>query len=349
MTTSTSQAPILALAITHAGRTLDLALPSSSPLAEVVERLANEFELSPTSLKLLVKGKKVALVDEERSVGEALSEALGDQAVAAATTASEGTAGPSTVKPIKALLVGTKRTSLEALQATDALREKKHAAFLHHQSRSSLSRPSSSRAGVHTFDSAGEADPDRYRFYHLEPFPETVPMLEKRKAMLDRLASDPAVKDVMKKHKFAVGVLTELHPLLQPTLLGLNTNAGQKISLRLLTDALDGCRLYLDVRRVLLHELAHNCFGDHDNNFRALNSQLNKEVSAFESSPHFEPWDPAAASSSRRDEQAHKLNEEEAERVWDKLRFGLEDEVEEKRDRMGRAAEERFRRAREGR
>lgn len=55
---------------------------------------------------------------------------------------------------------------------------------------------------------------------------------------------------------------TELHPILQPELLGLNTNAGEKVSLRLLTDDLEGTRNYNDVRRVLLHELSHNRFGD---------------------------------------------------------------------------------------
>lgn len=34
--------------------------------------------------------------------------------------------------------------------------------------------------------------------------------------------------------------------------------------------------------------------------------------------------------------------------MWDRLAFGLEDEVELRRERAGRAAEERMRRAREG-
>jgi hypothetical protein len=33
---------------------------------------------------------------------------------------------------------------------------------------------------------------------------------------------------------------------------------------------------------VLLHELTHNRFGDHDEQFKTLNSLLNKEVKAFE-------------------------------------------------------------------
>ncbi len=79
----------------------------------------------------------------------------------------------------------------------------------------------------------------------------------------------------------------ELHPVLHTNhstgekLLGLNTNAGEKVSLRLLTDDLDGLRSYNDVRRFLLHVLTHNVFGGHGNDFKEFNSQLNKEVAAF--------------------------------------------------------------------
>ncbi|GAA6007915.1 hypothetical protein JCM10207_004922 [Rhodosporidiobolus poonsookiae] len=336
----------LTLSITHAGRTLDLVLPLSSPLGSLSESLSTHYNLSPASLKLLVKGKKLTLDPPPNQPEQTVEAALRDVAGEAAVAAASGEGGAR--KPIKALLVGTKRSELEALHAAEALRAKKHAAFLFHQAHPAARLSSSSRAGVHTLSGDGSDDPARYRFYELQPFPASVPQLDKRKAMLERLAADPAVLDVMRRHKFAVGVLTELHPLLQPTLLGLNTNAGEKVSLRLLTDSLDGCRAYSDVRRVLLHELAHNKWGPHDNNFKELNSLLNKEVAAFESTPYFEPWDPAALSASD-DTHAHRLNEEQAERVWDKLRFGLEDEVEERRERAGRAAEERARRLREGR
>jgi hypothetical protein len=77
--------------------------------------------------------------------------------------------------------------------------------------------------------------------------------------------------------------------------------------------------------------------------FKALNSQLNKEVAAFESSPYFEPWSPVSTSPSEQS-TSHRLNVDEAERVWEKLQFGLEDEVELKRERAGAAAEERMKR-----
>jgi len=82
-----------------------------------------------------------------------------------------------------------------------------------------------------------------------------------------------------------------------------------------------------------------------DDDFKGLNSELNKEVSNFESTPYFEPWSPTASSTespNRRTE--HRLNEEESERVWDKLRFGQEELVDEKRERVGNAAEERMKR-----
>ncbi|KAI6023767.1 WLM-domain-containing protein [Pisolithus microcarpus] len=121
----------------------------------------------------------------------------------------------------------------------------------------------------------------QYRFHKLEslghlPDPSTA------LARLSKLANDPAIQHIMQQHKFSVGLLTELAPHESPGLLGLNVGAGQAIKLRIRTDAYDGFRPYLEVRRVLCHELAHNVWGEHDNNFKELNSRLNKEVAEFE-------------------------------------------------------------------
>jgi len=86
----------------------------------------------------------------------------------------------------------------------------------------------------------------------------------------------------MLTHQLSVGLLTELAPHEHPELLGLNVNAGQSIKLRLRTNQYDGFRSYSEIRRVLCHELAHNVWGDHDNNFKELNSKLNREVLEFE-------------------------------------------------------------------
>ncbi|THH11276.1 hypothetical protein EW145_g757 [Phellinidium pouzarii] len=120
-----------------------------------------------------------------------------------------------------------------------------------------------------------------FGFSEIVPLPH-LPAPESARERLSRLANDPAIKHVMSVHHYNVGTLTELAPHEQPQLLGLNVNHGEAIKLRLRTDAYDGFRLYADVRRVLCHELAHNVHGDHNDDFKALNSLLNKEVADFE-------------------------------------------------------------------
>ena len=65
-------------------------------------------------------------------------------------------------------------------------------------------------------------------------------------------------------------------------ILGVNINQGQEISLRLRTDDLRGFRRYDRIRETLVHELAHMMFSEHDNNFKALNSQLLREAAAHD-------------------------------------------------------------------
>ena len=60
--------------------------------------------------------------------------------------------------------------------------------------------------------------------------------------------------------------------------LGLNTNKGQKIELRLRTDDLQGFRKIQSIKKTLYHELAHNEHGPHDQVFYSLLRQIEKEV-----------------------------------------------------------------------
>lgn len=104
----------------------------------------------------------------------------------------------------------------------------------------------------------------QYRFHELIPLPH-LPNPDSALTVLRRLANDKAIRHVMQTHKFSVAVLTELDPRERADLLGLNTNRGEDIKLRLRTDSYDGFRPYSQVRRTLCHELAHNAFGPHDN------------------------------------------------------------------------------------
>lgn len=99
---------------------------------------------------------------------------------------------------------------------------------------------------------------------------------------LQKLSTDPAVVHVCQLHGFQVGELTELLPHEHPNLLGLNENMGQRISLRLRTQNYEGLIAYREVRKVLLHELAHNKVNEHPPAFKILNSELNAQVEAYE-------------------------------------------------------------------
>jgi hypothetical protein len=118
--------------------------------------------------------------------------------------------------------------------------------------------------------STGPSKPfSNFIFHRIEPL-QHLPQPSKAEALLKRLAEDPAIIHIMAQHKFSVGLLTELAPHEHPELLGLNKNAGEAILLRLRTDRYDGFRLYSEVRRVLVHELTHNKWSDHDDNVRNL-------------------------------------------------------------------------------
>lgn len=90
----------------------------------------------------------------------------------------------------------------------------------------------------------------------------------------------------MEKHKWKVGLLSEMPPegkvgISRSCVLGYNVNNGQEIALRLRTDDLKGFRKYKTIRDVLIHELAHMVWSDHDENFKNLNAQLSRECNQF--------------------------------------------------------------------
>ncbi|KAG6724572.1 uncharacterized protein LOC122305427 isoform X2 [Carya illinoinensis] len=62
----------------------------------------------------------------------------------------------------------------------------------------------------------------------------------------------------------------------------MNKNHGEEISLRLRTDDLKGFRKYESIKKTLLHELAHMVYSEHDENFYALDKQLNQEAASLD-------------------------------------------------------------------
>ncbi|KAJ5124067.1 Zinc finger RanBP2-type [Penicillium bovifimosum] len=85
------------------------------------------------------------------------------------------------------------------------------------------------------------------------------------------------VKPIMRQRAWRVGALCEFYPQ-QRNLLGLNVNMGQKICLRLRYPS--DQRQFLPIEEVvdtMLHELAHNVIGPHNQQFHALWNQLRDE------------------------------------------------------------------------
>ncbi|ROV97106.1 hypothetical protein VMCG_07508 [Cytospora schulzeri] len=177
-----------------------------------------------------------------------------------------------TVEAIQSL-----QQSSEAARTRDARRQaQRQAAAASRNSRRTTTRP------------RDPADSE-YTFLRVEPLPG-FPNADRSRALLHRLRDDPGIRAAMRKHKFTVGLLTEMDPASNTQagpggttttrLLGLNRNRGEAIELRLRTDAYDGYRAYRTVRDTLCHELAHNVFGPHDRDFWDLCHRIEREVQA---------------------------------------------------------------------
>ncbi|KAI1454810.1 WLM-domain-containing protein [Annulohypoxylon moriforme] len=120
-----------------------------------------------------------------------------------------------------------------------------------------------------------EIDPLIISYSHLANFPREKEALH----TLKKVAS--LVKPMMRARGWKVGQLTEFYPE-QHNLLGLNVGRGQRICLRLRYHS--DRNQFVPIEQVIdtmLHELAHNVHGPHDENFHALWNQLREEHEAL--------------------------------------------------------------------
>ncbi|KAJ3314766.1 hypothetical protein HDV04_005772 [Boothiomyces sp. JEL0838] len=115
-------------------------------------------------------------------------------------------------------------------------------------------------------------------FKHIEPL--ELHEKENARELLFKLRDDPSIKQIMYEREWRVTRLIELHPD-EKTILGYNQNKGQVVALRLRTDNLDGFRYYNSIVKVLLHELAHMIFSEHDEHFHRLDRELNRDYERY--------------------------------------------------------------------
>ncbi|PAV19780.1 WLM-domain-containing [Pyrrhoderma noxium] len=241
----------ITISVSFRGESHSLTLESNTPLATLCVQLEELTGVPPSFQKLLYKGKKSKLPEDATVEQAGIKDGL------------------------KIQLLGSTEAELNGMRAVEDSKHRRDE-ILKKRETSKFPKPRAT---------GGSSSSSNYKFHKLVPLPH-LPAPDTALSLLKKLSSDPAVQHIMQKHQFSVGVLTELAPHEQPHLLGLNENHGQSIKLRLRTDAYDGFRLYSDVRRVLCHELTHNVWGDHDENFKQLNSLLNKEIIEFERGTH---------------------------------------------------------------
>lgn len=241
------------LTVAFRGTSHTVFLPNDAPLSALHSRLELLTSVPPSLQKLIYKGKKIQHRQDDSDPDPTISQAgLRDG--------------------IKVQMLGSTVEELGQLNAADSAHQRKEQILRERALKPQVKLRSTGSSSTSSH---------QYRFHGIEPLTH-LPRPETATECLTTLSKDPAVLHIMQKHQFSVGLLTELAPHEHPGLLGLNVGSGVTIKLRIRLDTYDGFRPYLEVRRVLCHELAHNVWSEHNNDFKELNSQLNREVAEFE-------------------------------------------------------------------
>ncbi|PNS20473.1 Ubiquitin and WLM domain-containing metalloprotease [Sphaceloma murrayae] len=243
----------LSITLTYHKEPITLSLPSSSTISDLSALITTDFDIPSSNQKLLISPKPGLLRPPFKDPTLPLSTLLNRKITLLGTPTSSTDALNSHLTTVRA----------RATARATALREARKI------------KPTSYR------DPRQAADEARYTFHSIRPLPY-LPNPEKSQRYLERLASDPGIKAAMRKHKFSVGLLTEMNPAEHTTheskTLGLNRNGGEVIELRLRTDDYDGYRDYKVIRKTLCHELAHNVHGPHERPFWDLMAEIEAEV-----------------------------------------------------------------------
>ncbi|KAL8789586.1 MAG: hypothetical protein Q9213_001022 [Squamulea squamosa] len=238
----------ITLSFSHHGTSHTFDFPSDATISDLAERIYSFFAIPQAHQKFMITPKLGILKYPFPDPVLPLSSLLGKKIILLAPLPSE----------------------LSSLSSASVVNKPPHRA-----SKVKTATPTRHRDWKKAQDEA------TYTFGTIVPLPY-LPNPEKSRRFLERLRDDAGIKASMRKHKFSVGVLTEMNPAEHTThesrTLGLNRNRGEVIELRLRTDAYDGYRDYKIIRKTLCHELAHNVFGEHDRNFWDLTNAIEKEV-----------------------------------------------------------------------
>ncbi|KAM3209838.1 hypothetical protein ACQJBY_064092 [Aegilops geniculata] len=261
---------IARISVTWRGRQLDVDADPSCTVKEFGQLLQDLTNVKPETLKLIVpqsanKGSKLISPFSDPHSSLTLKEAA----------VSEG-------KPIR--MMGVFEDEIEEVSDNGKRPDLRIIGFEEEEQR--LRQRSSGRPRVSLKLPQGQYIFCDFRTLHLPGVELNPPPSEALKRM-HMLACDPGIIAIMNKHRWRVGIMTEMAPVgyvgVSPKcILGFNKNMGEEISLRLRTDDLKGFRKYESIKKTLLHELAHMVHSEHDAHFFALNKQLNEEAASLD-------------------------------------------------------------------
>lgn len=232
---------------------------SETTLEELCEKVQQQTGLDGGDLKLLAAGKNLLGAN-----GRPLTSTLGSLPKGLNT---------------KMVVMGTTKTAIASLTHCPPCSQMKRVI-------NDLGAVPNDGKSNGAFSSHSSVVRSEYCFESIHTLPG-LPDEAKARAILEELANDIGILATMKKYKFKVGQLFEMFPEgmvgVDPVcVLGLNTNFGARIQLRLRTDDLEGFRKMDSIRKVLYHELAHNVHGEHDSKFYMLMRQIEKDVKALD-------------------------------------------------------------------
>uniref|UniRef100_A0ACD6AIC3 Uncharacterized protein n=1 Tax=Avena sativa TaxID=4498 RepID=A0ACD6AIC3_AVESA len=261
---------IARILVTWRGRQLDVDADPSCTVKEFGQLLQDLTNVKPETLKLIVpqsanKGSKLIMPFSDTHSRLTLKEAAIDQG-----------------KPIR--MMGVFDDEIEEVSDNGKRPDQRIIGFDEEERR--LRQRSSGRPQVSLKLPQGQYIFCDFRTLHLPGVELNPPPSEAMKRM-HMLACDPGIIAIMNKHRWRVGIMTEMAPVgyvgVSPKcILGFNKNMGEEISLRLRTDDLKGFRKYESIKKTLLHELAHMVYSEHDAHFFALNKQLNDEAASLD-------------------------------------------------------------------
>lgn len=261
---------IARISVTWRGRQLDVDADPSCTVKEFGQLLQDLTNVKPETLKFIVpqsanKGSKLIMPFSDSHSGLTVKEAAIDQC-----------------KPIR--MMGVFEDEIEEVSDNGKRPDLRIIGFDEEEKR--LRQRSSGRPQVSLKLPQGQYIFCDFRTLHLPGVELNPPPSEALKRM-HMLACDPGIIAIMNKHRWRVGIMTEMAPVgyvgVSPKcILGFNKNMGEEISLRLRTDDLKGFRKYESIKKTLLHELAHMVHSEHDAHFFALNKQLNDEAASLD-------------------------------------------------------------------